>query len=71
MPVYEFKCNKCGEKTEVNFPFSVKKIEITSKHECGGEWEKIFSKPNIIYRGSGFYTTDKVLYDPDPDEIDD
>ena len=35
---------------------------------CSGELVRIFDPPNIIYRGSGWYCKDKVLYDDDWDE---
>jgi predicted nucleic acid-binding Zn ribbon protein len=36
---------------------------------CNGELVRVWDVPNIIYVGSGFYTTDKVLYDH-PTEMD-
>jgi predicted nucleic acid-binding Zn ribbon protein len=39
---------------------------------CGGEIVRVYDSPNIIYRGSGFYHTDKVLYEPEnPLDVDD
>jgi predicted nucleic acid-binding Zn ribbon protein len=39
---------------------------------CGGELVRVYDSPNIIYRGSGFYHTDKVLYEPEnPLDMDD
>lgn len=55
MPRYDFTCTKC-EKTfeETISDFSVK---ITCK--CGGEAKREFPLVgNVIFRGSGFYSTD-------------
>jgi hypothetical protein len=41
--------------------------------DCGGELQRVFYPTAVTYHGSGFYTTDKVLYpDPNDDEpVDD
>ena len=56
MPLYEYKCVKCGRKTE--------KIEnVSGPHlkkcpHCGGKVEMMFSAPAIQFKGSGWYVTD-------------
>ena len=56
MPLYEYKCLKCGRKTE--------KIEnVAGPHlkkcpHCGGKVEMMFSAPAIQFKGSGWYVTD-------------
>jgi putative FmdB family regulatory protein len=56
VPLYEYKCLKCGRKTE--------KIEnVAGPHlkkcpHCGGKVEKMFSAPAIQFKGSGWYVTD-------------
>ena len=56
MPLYEYKCLKCGRKTE--------KIEnMNGPHlkkcpHCGGKVEAMFSAPAIQFKGSGWYVTD-------------
>ena len=56
MPLYEYKCVKCGRKTE--------KIEnVDGPHlkkcpHCGGKVEALFSAPAIQFKGSGWYVTD-------------
>ena len=56
MPLYEYKCVKCGRKTE--------KIEnVDGPHlkkcpHCGGKVEPVFSAPAIQFKGSGWYVTD-------------
>ncbi|HSP13932.1 MAG TPA: FmdB family zinc ribbon protein [Thermoanaerobaculia bacterium] len=56
MPLYEYACQKCGERTEI-----IQKIsDPPSTHcpKCGGEMRKLFSSPAIQFKGSGFYKTD-------------
>lgn len=56
MPLYEYKCLKCGRKTE--------KIEnVAGPHlkkcpHCDGKVEALFSAPAIQFKGSGWYVTD-------------
>ena len=56
MPLYEYKCLKCGRKTE--------KIEnMSGPHlkkcpHCGGKVEALISAPAIQFKGSGWYVTD-------------
>ena len=39
----------------------------TRREICAGTLERIFDPHNVTYHGSGFYTTDKALYEKDPD----
>ena len=56
MPLYEYKCLKCGRKTE--------KIEnMAGPHlkkcpHCSGKVEALISAPAIQFKGSGWYVTD-------------
>ena len=56
MPLYEYKCLKCGRKTE--------KIEnVAGPHlkkcpHCGGKVELLISASAIQFKGSGWYVTD-------------
>ena len=56
MPLYEYKCLKCGRRTE--------KIEsVSGPHlkkcpHCGGKVESLISAPAIQFKGSGWYVTD-------------
>jgi putative FmdB family regulatory protein len=56
MPLYEYQCQECGEKTEVVQRFSDTPLTICSS--CGGELKKLISAPAIQFKGSGFYLTD-------------
>lgn len=56
MPTYEYVCNECHQHFEVVQPFSAKPLR---RHAvCGGEVKKIFHARGIVFKGSGFYTTD-------------
>ena len=56
MPLYEYKCHKCGKKFEVIQKFSDEPLH--THPECGGEVEKLFSAPAFHLKGTGWYATD-------------
>src|SRR5580698_5671203 len=56
MPIYEYRCEKCGKVFEVLQRFSDDPLKI---HEgCGGEVEKLISQSAFQLKGSGWYVTD-------------
>lgn len=56
MPTYEYRCAECGETFEVFQKFSARPLK---RHdECGGELSKVIHPAGIVFKGSGFYTTD-------------
>jgi putative FmdB family regulatory protein len=57
MPIYEYVCDKCGEKTEVIQRMKAAPLRVCP--HCGGKkLKKAFSAPAIQFKGSGFYITD-------------
>ena len=56
MPIYEYKCQKCGSVFEVMQKFS--DDPLTSHQDCGGEVERLISSPMLQFKGSGWYITD-------------
>jgi putative FmdB family regulatory protein len=56
MPIYEYQCTKCNDRTEVIQKFSDPPYAICDK--CGGDVRKLMSAPAIQFKGSGFYKTD-------------
>ena len=56
MPLYEYRCRKCGRRFE--------KIEsLSASHtkkcpHCGGKAERQLTAPAIQFKGSGWYVTD-------------
>ena len=56
MPLYEYRCNNCGETFEVMQKFS--DPPLTMHQECGGKVERLLSPPALQFKGSGWYVTD-------------
>ncbi|HET7481680.1 MAG TPA: FmdB family zinc ribbon protein [Actinomycetota bacterium] len=56
MPVYEYACTRCGERTEARQSFSDPPLEECPV--CGGKLRKLYSPVGIVFKGSGFYSTD-------------
>ena len=56
MPIYEFRCKKCGNQIEVIQKMSDK--SPTRCKKCGGRLEKMISPPAIQFKGEGWYVTD-------------
>ena len=57
MPIYEFKCKKCGLVVE-KFVRNSKNV-LPKCPTCDLEMDKLISSPaSIIFKGSGYYTTD-------------
>lgn len=49
MPIYEFVCSCCGERSEELVSINTKEV-ICKK--CGGEALKVVSAPSFILKGS-------------------
>jgi len=56
MPLYEYKCENCGELFEVMQKFADE--PLTTHEKCGGHVERLISAPSLQFKGSGFYITD-------------
>ena len=56
MPIYEYACTSCGERTEAKQSFADPPLEDCA--QCGGKLRKLFSPVGIVFKGSGFYSTD-------------
>jgi putative FmdB family regulatory protein len=56
MPLYEYKCKKCGHQFEKIQKFSDKMVKKCP--ECGGVVEQMISAPAVQFKGSGWYVTD-------------
>ncbi len=56
MPLYEYECLKCGQRTERIENFSGPHLKKCPK--CGGKLERLVGAPAIQFKGSGWYATD-------------
>jgi putative FmdB family regulatory protein len=56
MPIYEYRCEKCGKVFEVLQRFSDDPVKV--HEECGGAVEKLISHSAFQLKGSGWYQTD-------------
>ena len=56
MPIYEYACTACGERTEAKQGFD--DLPLDECPICGGQLRKLYSPVGIVFKGSGFYSTD-------------
>jgi len=56
MPTYEYACKKCGHRFE-----AWQKITdepLTECPKCGSEIHRVLFPAGVVFKGSGFYSTD-------------
>ena len=56
MPIYEYRCTKCGHRFE-----AIQKVSdppLAKCEKCKGKAERLVSSPAIQFKGSGWYVTD-------------
>lgn len=56
MPIYEYKCQKCGEEFEVLQ--SIAAPAVKSCKFCKGSVQKLMSLSSFHLKGNGWYATD-------------
>jgi putative FmdB family regulatory protein len=56
MPLYEYRCAKCGDVFEVIQKFA--DAPLTVHEACGGSVERLISRSGFSLKGSGWYATD-------------
>ncbi len=56
MPIYQYLCPKCNLKFELKQSFCDESIVTCPKCQNGAR--RLFSSVPIIFKGSGFYSTD-------------
>jgi putative FmdB family regulatory protein len=56
VPLYEYRCKKCGHKFEKIQKFSDPPVKKCP--DCGGAVEQLISSPAVQFKGSGWYVTD-------------
>jgi len=67
MPLYEYKCKKCGLSVE-----KIQKVDhlpLKKCSRCGGVLEKVISSPTIQFKGTGWYVTDYANKEKKREEI--
>ena len=59
MPTYVYACKSCGHRFEQYQSFS--EDSLTTCPECAQEaLRKVFDSVGIVFKGSGFYSTDSA-----------
>ena len=56
MPIYEYKCEGCGEVFELIQKFADEPLTVHEK--CGGHVHRLMSAPAFQFKGTGWYVTD-------------
>jgi len=56
VPTYVYACRSCEDRTEVVQKMS--DAPLTDCDKCGGILRRVIFPPAVVYKGSGFYTTD-------------
>ena len=56
MPRYDYRCAECDHNFELRQSFS--EAGKGTCPECSGEGRRVYHAVPVIYKGSGFYTTD-------------
>lgn len=56
MPVYEYECHGCNARLERRQRFD--EAPLTECPSCGSRLRRVLYPVPIVYKGSGFYTTD-------------
>ena len=56
MPTYGYRCSNCGHQFEIQQRMSDEPLKVCPK--CQGKLTKMLYPTGVIFKGSGFYTTD-------------
>jgi len=56
MPTYGYRCGTCGHEFEIRQRITEESLSTCPK--CGGKLAKMLYPAGIIFKGSGYYTTD-------------
>jgi len=56
VPIYGYRCTNCGHQFEIQQRMSDDPLKVCPK--CQGKLTKVLYPTGVIFKGSGFYTTD-------------
>ena len=56
MPTYQYACTECGHAFEQFQSFSEDALTVCPV--CDGRLRKLFNAVGVVFKGSGFYSTD-------------
>ncbi|HEX2680593.1 MAG TPA: FmdB family zinc ribbon protein [Candidatus Acidoferrales bacterium] len=56
MPTYGYRCSNCGHQFEIHQ--RITDAPLTECPKCHGKLAKVLYPTGVIFKGSGFYTTD-------------
>ena len=56
MPIYGYRCSNCGHEFEIQQRMSDEPLKVCPK--CQGKLTKMLYPTGVIFKGSGFYSTD-------------
>lgn len=62
MPLYEYACTACGNRFEVRQRIVEEPISVCPS--CGGTTRRVLHPAGIIFKGSGWYSTDSRKPEP-------
>ena len=56
MPIYGYRCSNCGHEFEIQQRMSDEPLKVCP--QCQGKLTKMLYPTGVIFKGSGFYSTD-------------
>ena len=65
MPIYEYECGSCQHRFERKQRFDDEPVAMCPK--CKGKARRVIHSAPVIFKGSGFYTTDSRKGVPEPE----
>lgn len=63
MPAYSFICQKCGAQFEEHLSFNAKRTRLVCPNGHHSV-RRIYTAPQVIFKGTGFYVTDSKKKEP-------
>jgi putative FmdB family regulatory protein len=57
MPMYDYKCTKCGLNNELHHGWHDKPTVLCTY--CNEPMAKVIAATPVVFKGKGFYSTDK------------